>query len=356
MRLLQKHLALVFVLACLVFLPERSARAATACLRVDAYQITAGAWGNAASIPMWGFFDCAAASVTTASTASIPTLKATAGDTLTIRLRNNLPPSAAGTVYTEPVSIIIPGQRGTLIPTWTDNTSSLLRATYGQRVRSFTTETPQGTESVYTFSNLSAGTYLIQSGTHPAVQMQMGLYAVLEVTPATTGQAYPSQPSTAFDSEVVLLLSEIDPALHAAVASGSYGPQNAMPPPAMTSTIDYHPKYFLVNGAPYPFGASPASLGRNKKVLLRFLNAGLATKVPLVQGQYVTLVAEDGNLLPAPRQQYNVFLPAGKTMDAILTTPSAAATIPIYDRRLNLTNNGASPGGMGGMFVRLSVP
>jgi FtsP/CotA-like multicopper oxidase with cupredoxin domain len=235
-------------------------------------------------------------------------------------------------------------------------------------VRSFTKETAPGQTITYTFGPLKAGTYLIQSGTHPAVQMQMGLYGVLEVydtapvAPATSGRAYP-RPSpavvdTTFNSEVVLLLSEIDPALHAAVASGNYGPGQAM-----TSTVDYHPKFFLVNGAPFRTGTAPVSLATNKTVFLRFLNAGLATKVPLLQGQYVSIVAEDGNLLPAPRQQYTVLLPAGKTMDAILTTPAAAATIPVYDRRLDLSNNGVPAVGiggtggtaMGGMFVQLKV-
>jgi hypothetical protein len=98
-------------------------------------------------------------------------------------------------------------------------------------------------------------------------------------------------------------------------------------------------------------------------VLLRFLNAGLETKVPVTQGQYLSLIAEDGQFFsasgftgappaqvaatcPAPKSQYSVLLPAGKTVDAILTAPPAPATIAVYDRRLNLTNNGASPGGM----------
>jgi hypothetical protein len=33
-------------------------------------------------------------------------------------------------------------------------------------------------------------------------------------------------------------------------------------------------------------------------------------------------------------------------MDAILVTPSIPGSIPVYDRRLSLTNNGVSPGGM----------
>jgi FtsP/CotA-like multicopper oxidase with cupredoxin domain len=239
------------------------------------------------------------------------------------------------------------------------------------RVRSFAAEAPQQNQAApvtYSFGPLKAGTYLLQSGTHPAVQMQMGLYGVLEVyqtapvAPATTGQAY-LDASSAFDRDVALLLSEIDPVLHAAVATGQYGP-NASPPAGwLTSTIGYHPQYFLVNGRPFTAGSSTPIGAVNKRVLLRFLNAGLETKVPLVQGQYVSILAEDGNFLsvtgpgalgtrPAPRQQYSVLLPAGKTIDAMLTTPPSPVCIPVYDRRLNLTNDGASPGGM---FVFLST-
>ena len=43
-----------------------------------------------------------------------------------------------------------------------------------------------------------------------------------------------------------MLFSEVDPMLHNAVATGNYGPGQAV-----TSTMDYDPKYFLLNGEPY---------------------------------------------------------------------------------------------------------
>jgi FtsP/CotA-like multicopper oxidase with cupredoxin domain len=386
--------------ACLVLWRVAPARAQTVevCLRVDQYQIagpsgtaTVGPFGNPAPITMWGFVPtgtgpgCGFAAPPPAAIATqlaIPTLTAVAGNTLVIHLRNNLPPTGTpvyvappATVmavpFSEPVSVIIPGQPSALTPTWTDGTAGA-RTALGQRVRSFTQETPQqnATAVDYVFGPLKAGTYLLQSGTHPAVQLQMGLYGVLKVLPATVGQAYPD-PTSAFDQEVTLLFSEIDPALHTAIGSGLYGPAPAGPtatsPPAllppgwMTSTIAYHPTYFLINGRPYTSNAAPTTIGAtNQRLLFRFLNAGIATKVPLVQGPYFSIIAEDGSFLtasgftagqvavtcPAPRQQYSVLLPAGKVIDAILTAPASPVTIPLYDRRLNLTNNGATPGGM----------
>jgi FtsP/CotA-like multicopper oxidase with cupredoxin domain len=394
----------VLLPACLILLGagHAFAQATTVevCLRVDQFQIpgaaapATGPFGNPAPITMWGFIqtgtgaNCtftAPAPSATLNALPIPTVTAREGDTLIIHLVNNLPPAGtpvyvappavvAGAAYTEPVSVVIPGQPGALVPTWTDGTTGN-RASPGQRVRSFAVETPQQntTPVNYQFGPLKAGTYQIQSGTHPAVQIQMGLYGVLEVLPATAGRAY-ADASSAFDSEVSLLFSEIDPVLHAAIAAGTFGPGPAaptatapapvLPPTWLTSTIAYLPKYFLVNGKPYTTTSLPTPIGAtNTRVLIRFLNAGLDTKVPLLQGQYVAEIAEDGHFLtasgftgappnqvaatcPAPKAVYSVLLPAGKTIDAILTTPASPVSIPVYDRRLHLTNNGASPGGM----------
>src|SRR5262249_38679247 len=137
----------------------------------------------------------------------------------------------------------------------------------------------------------------------------MGLYGVLTVLPTTPGRAYPDA-STAFDSQATFLFSEIDPVLHAAIAAGLYGaaptgplpdsPDAILPDGWLTSTVDYHPKYFLVNGKPYKTGTVATPVGAtNTRVLLRFLNAGLETKVPVLQGQYLSLIAEDGRFLSA---------------------------------------------------------
>lgn len=367
------------------------------CLRVDQFQIagptppaTVGPFDNPAPITMWGFVQTgigagctftAPPPATTVDALTLPALTANEGDTLLIHLRNNLP--VAGTpvyvpppavvapaVYTEPVSAVIPGQPGSFAPTWTDGTTGA-RVASTQRVRSFTRETAQQTSADYTFGPLKAGTYMLQSGTHPAVQVQMGLYGTVTVLPATVGRAY-ADPSTAFDNQVSLLFSEIDPVLHAAIAAGTFGaapappttgdPDAILPPGWLTSTIDYHPKYFLVNGKPFRAGAPSTTIGAtNTKVLIRFLNAGLETKVPVLQGQYLSLIAEDGHFLsasrvtgsppvpascPAPKSQYSVLLPAGKTIDAIFTAPPSPVALALYDRRLNLSNNGKSPGGI----------
>ena len=53
-----------------------------------------------------------------------------------------------------------------------------------------------------------------------------------------------------YDNQLVLLYSEIDPALHTAVARFNLW-QNSY-----KTTINYVPKYFLVNGTPFVGGTT----------------------------------------------------------------------------------------------------
>ena len=287
------------------------------------------------TIPMWGFalvsYDIGAGTVAGDDTVKVPgpELAVPPGQDLTINLTNNLP---------VPVSLVIPGQIAALSPTRTPD----------GRVMSFTTETPaNGGIGSYTWNNLKPGTYIYQSGTNPAVQVQMGLYGAVKKDFAA-GQAYDNL-NAAYNNEVILFSSAIDPAIHQDVADGNYiGIPGTSPPTPTprTSTIDYWPRYFLINGEPYSAATLPLSAGNvGEKTLFRFLNAGLHTYVPTLLGSHMSIIAEDGNLLPYPKEQYSLILPAGKTIDAIFT-PQFPGTYPIFERRLNVTSAGTYPGGM----------
>jgi len=238
---------------------------------------------------------------------------------LTIHLRNDLK---------VPVSIVIPGQTGSLAPV----------RTAGGRIRSFTRETGPGATGTYTWTDIKPCTGIYHSGT-PS-QVPMGLYGGIKKD-AAPGEAYNGVP---YDNEVILFYSEIDPVFNAAVAGGTYGT------PDYPSMIKYAARYFLINGRPYPaadFIRNHPILA-NERVLLRFLNAGLRSYVPTLMGSYMSVIAEDGSPYLHPKEQYSVLLPAGKTTDAIFVpevTPDPS-TYPIYDRRLHLTNGSASPGGL----------
>lgn len=311
-------------------------------------------------VSMWGYaLDSAGfgGNCSAAATVPGPALSVAPGDnTLTVHLRNALTGPGA-----EPVSIVIPGQAA--------SSMAPVKFTDGQgrqRVRSFTAEATAGIDQAYNWPNLKPGTYLYHSGTHPQVQVQMGLYGALTHDSAS-GQAYAGVP---YNNQLTLLFSEIDPALHAAVAAGSYGTAGAPDTPGcfagtdlagnpaptkLTSTICYSPKYFLINGAPHTAASVPLAAGSaGQTTLLRLLNAGLMTRSPVLQGQHMRLTAEDGNKYPYAREQYSAFLPALKTIDAIIT-PTAAATYPIYDRRLAVTSPGPAGSVDGGMLAFLTV-
>ncbi len=422
---------------------------------------------------------------------------------ITIHLKNNL---------TVPVSIVISGLVTHMDPNFFFDSKGR------RRVRSLTHETEPNKIGIYTWPNLKDGSFIYKSGTHQAVQVQMGLYGGLRI------ETNPNVPYTGVpvDNEADLFFSEIDPNLHEAIAAGTYGSVNPnlivenfdvdtgtftylddafrstsepgyangnyiatggfsggalkidlggidgatifdfsggwtknfnmsssesvnisfrykltqspnYEPPehsevlvsidggligsggndyvariagngergpeittgwqqfsvntgvlsagthtitiggynnkktwinestevliddvlvsmdinvTMTSTIDYVPKYFLINGQPYPQSSVFIAAGASgETTLLRFYNAGLQAHVPVIQGLYMNIIAEDGYLYQYPKQQYSISLPAGITKDATIA-PSQDAFYPLYDRGLNLTNAAAHPGGM----------
>lgn len=267
------------------------------------------------AVPMWGYASCDP-NWTTCVPASVPGPQLVVPDnesSLTVHLRNSLP---------VPTSIVIPAQRedGMGAANSPSNGS-------GARMRAFTREASAGGTESYTWSNLTPGTYLYHSGSHVQVQVPMGLYGGLKHDDGA-GRAYPG---VNYDYETMLLFSEVDPILNAAVANGSYGTV-----PAPTSAIGYRPQYFLINGAVYVPTTPPIQVGLpNERKLLRFLNAGLRSHVPTLQNGFFHLKAEDGHLLPhGGHEQYSAVLPAGKTIDA-MWIPTLNETYALYDGRLN---------------------
>jgi hypothetical protein len=161
------------------------------------------------SVIMWGFAqDSSAGSGDGVITVPGPQLSVAAGDSLVIHLQNTLP---------EPVSIFVPGQYtfDSMDPAFHGG------GAYEGRVRSLTREAAAaGGTATYSWANVQAGTFLYHSGSHPSVQVQMGLYGALTVA-APGPQVYADVP---FDSSVTLLFSEIDPEVHDAVGAGRFGP------------------------------------------------------------------------------------------------------------------------------------
>lgn len=294
-------------------------------------------FGGGAAVPMWAFVDAGGHHSFDGSGPLV--IREAAGNALTINLTNNLP---------EPTSLIIKGQAASNgAPVMVPDANGV------PRVHSFVQETAPGAGGSYQWNNLRAGTYLITSGSHPAVQGPMGLYAVLVVEQSpvdpgvSPGVAYsnPANPAVdyGYDRDQVLLFSSVDPTMNGHVADGSYG----SPTYPTTLHVGYDPQYFLVNGQPFSAGRAPLpAVQSGRRLLVRLVNADIVTRIPTAAGPPLTLLAEDGYPYRYPKPQQNsVDLPAGKTADALFT-PAAAGYLPIFDRRLGLTNAAASPGGM----------
>ena len=182
----------------------------------------------------------------------------------------------------------------------------------------------------------------------------MGMFLPV-VKDAAQGFAYEGVP---YDSELIVVFHEIDPVIQTAISEGKYG---AVPGAVIGSSVLYEPKYFLMNGMSYPDkgmlninGTGPVFKG--ERLLIRVLNAGLDLHVPSVQGLYMNEWAEDGNRLAYPKEVYGFALPPGKTVDAILLSPANPPwKVPFYDAKMDLNNNGASPGGMFS-YITSSIP
>jgi len=240
-----------------------------------------------------------------------PVLCVTQGQTVVVNLTNNLP---------EPSSIVFPGQDAAV--TATGGTAGLL-----------TTEAAASTGTVsYSFTAGSPGTYLYESGSDIAKQIEMGLYGALIVRPSL-GAALVYGATTAFDParEYLLLLSEIDPDLHHAVETGGTYDVNAR-----------RDRYFAINGREFPdtiqdngsgllpnqpYGSlvrvQPTTPG-SAPALIRMVNVGASNHPFHPHGNHTTLIAQDGRLLlsaggaSASTEHFGETIASGQTEDLLL--------------------------------------
>lgn len=355
-RVVQLAASSMLAVAGLAMVPGASAAGSAVVLCAEPYQQTIAA----ATVQMWGYRQVAAAAdcgVAGATSSPGPVLRVSpsAGDgALEITLVNKL---------AVPTSIVLAGQR---LPSATTGSAPVFATdVYGStvctpsaadttcRVRSFTGETAPGATASYTFSNLRPGTYLYQSGTHPQVQIQMGLFGMVRQDAGAAGILYPGQP---YAADVPIVLSEVDPAMHERIhlALGAGG--NPALWSAGGSTLNYAPQYFLVNGKVFDNTTSTdlqVGTTAGNPVALRFANAGLQSRSLMLNGGHWRLLSEDGYVYPAPREQYTALLPAGKTHDALMTASGAdnTAFAAFFDRRGGTHN--ADGGALGGQVARL---
>jgi hypothetical protein len=381
-------------------------------------------------VPMWGYTCGAAVAPTSGPAATCAALNTaaagwspvvitvpvnTSGATsLTVNLTNNLSFANGNTV---PTSIMIVGQLGGGLgstptrspsPTHADlgvswatvNTPGSPNPTFapptqGARVQSFGTEVAAGATTALTWSNLRPGTYLLESGTHPSIQVPMGLHGILVVTTVpsgtTLGTAYPN---VSYDAEVPFEFSEIDAVQNSLVSTavntagfsetmvwsgqpgGCGNPTSSSYNQCYPPAVNYTPKYYLINGRGFDktnasasvFPTTPSTV-TSGSVLVRLVNAGSKMHVPSIVGSQTTplfatitpptvtgfsIIAEDGNVPPGvSKVQSDVFMAAGKTFDVMINVPTSTTALPIYDRELSLSGNSVNRDS--GMLAYISV-
>jgi Multicopper oxidase len=276
------------------------------------------------------------------------TLVVKEGSTFSVTLTNSLPVAAGNT------SIVFPGL--TLLSTSGCATPAGL----------LTCEAAPGATVTYNLSAPigTAGTHQYYSGTQPDLQIEMGLFGAVVVTPSTTysncnateagrvdyrlaSNAYDNN-LTCYDREYLTQWSEIDPNIHkqaenqlAAIAScpTTAGLQYSCPTKLDVATEPYHPNYFLINGrsmpdnmdanyAPnypnQPYNANP-HMHPGELVLVRFIGQGHWQHPFHEHGNHVHILGRDGNLLLAQANNRTGTLLAGRLEFDTDTTPGQAA-------------------------------
>lgn len=361
--------------AALLALAGGQATAASVTLCAEPYTVNLP---GAAGVPMWGYrpvADAASCSATSAlrPDAAAPVITMPAGDsTLSVTLVNRL---------TVPTSVVIAGQAmpadggppvmaEDLVGPSCDPSTLAMPARLACRVRSFTGETEPGASRTYTFNNVRPGTFLLQTGTHPQAQLQMGLYALvkqdaapLDGTARRLYNAAATDTHASFDVDATVVLAEVDPAQHALIAStlGTAG-QEGQWKAGGNSTLNYAPKHFLINGRPFDgSNVSATDIGVNapngSRVVLRLANAGLQSRSLVLTSGTWRLLTEDGSPYAAPREQATALLPAGKTSDAAVVAVntgavgSTATMGALFDRRGGADS--ATGAALGGQVARL---
>lgn len=271
-----------------------------------------------------------------------PVLCVNQGDTVTIVLNNSL---------NVDVSLIFPGQENVMA----NGVLSQPVFQGSDLVSLAPVAAANGGSVTYSFAANRAGTFLYESGTDPAKQVNMGLFGALVVRPATTlatvdpygepvAYAYDDLGSAYFPTnEYLLIISEIDPELHMAVEAGyNYNMNN------------YTPRYWLYNGRsfpdtiydngasilptqPYgsliyfhPFNDQPfltdgvtANINYNPyPALVRHINVGTMEYTHHPHGNHGRVIAWDGHLLKSgdadlSYEKFAVTIAPGQTMDAL---------------------------------------
>lgn len=212
-------------------------------------------------------------------------------------------------------------------------------------------EVAHGKSFTYNFVATHTGTYWYHCHVDPTDHIQMGMYGAIVVMPSDgSNRAWNGGP--AFDRQVTMVLSEIDPVWHSAIHDRK-----------SFDRTDFHPRYWLINGKAAPdtiYDLASVVRGEvGEKVLVRLVNTGYQWHAMHMHGFHFDVIASDGRPLPAPWTKDTISIAPGERYD-LLVTLSQRGVFPFHDHsEVRVTNNGkVGEGGMGGMhtMVYAGVP
>jgi hypothetical protein len=246
--------------------------------------------------------------------------------------------------------------QGTCVGVTLYNNLPLAQATalvfQGQSMVPDTTGITPGNSRLYTFTASNPGTFLYEAGLTADAprQVAMGMYGALIVRPiGFTALSVPNQaygPSTQYQKETLLVLSEFDTSLAAN--------------PTGFDMRNFKARYSLINGKAYP-DTVPFTVVAGNTVLLRYVNAGVQAHAMSTLGLSQTIIAQDGFPYTLPHKMVAETIATGQTLDTFVTIPAGAAggtMYAVYDANMLLKNNsgtGSINSGTGGMLVFLTI-
>ena len=293
----------------------------------------------------WGYGAAVGSGGTGLMQISGPTLLVNQGETVTISFTNNLPTRT---------SMLFPGQSGV--------------SASGGSAGVLAQEAAPGQTVTYSFVASRPGTYLYQSGTQPALQVEMGMVGALVVypsgNPTGTKWAY-NHAGTAYDRETLVVVSDVDSDIHAAVdeqvrAFKAMSGYTAASESVFTADLSKRfPKYWMLNGRTSPdvfaknfVGELPHQpyntlprLHPGEKMLLRMIGAGTDLHPMHHHGNNSWAIARDARMLgstPAAGpnlafSDYTIKVVPGQTLDALWSWTGAGLGWDVYGKLCNPT-------------------
>lgn len=251
---------------------------------------------------------------------------------------------------------------------------------------------PVGRNITYVYRSREPGTYMYHCHVEDVEHVHMGMTGVVFTRPAENDKWAYSDPSTAFDREFVMLLTEVWNEVHWDFSHIQ-----------LPEWSEYHVDFALLNGRVYPDTLAPngsidpfnpvtdpqgdlipvpgfehlqyqplsalVTCNEGERVLLRFANLGFKHATMTLAGIPMTIVGKDATLLrgrDGTTFYYNtntIGMGAGESFDAIFTAPPFSGgagssgqgydAYLLYNRAYSRSSN--KSGGYGGQMTEVRV-